>query len=100
VLSAFQQRVAVILTALPEAEGFALAGGGALIVQSAVYRVTHDLDFFAQRADDVDALPPAFDAALGRAGLRTERIVANHGFARLAVHANDGDRTDVDLCVD
>lgn len=69
-------------------------------MHGAVDRVTHDLDFFAQRADDVDALLPAFDAALGGAGLRTERIVANHGFARLAVHAADGDRTDVDLCVD
>lgn len=42
-LSALQQRVAIVFADLPEAEGFALAGGGALIVRGAVNRETHDL---------------------------------------------------------
>ncbi len=99
VLTALQQRVASVLTALPEAEGFALAGGGALIVRGAVDRETRDLDFFVGEADAVDRLLPALEAALSAGHLVVERRQVAHGFVRLSVTTGD-DRTEVDLCVD
>lgn len=98
-LSALQQRVALVLADLPEAEGFALAGGGALIVRGAVDRETHDLDFFVGDADAVDRLLPVLEAALGADQLAVERRQVAHGFARVAVSDGD-DHTEVDLCVD
>ncbi|MGH9244820.1 MAG: nucleotidyl transferase AbiEii/AbiGii toxin family protein [Acidimicrobiales bacterium] len=98
-LSALQRRVAIVLADLPEAEGFALAGGGALIVRGAVDRETRDLDFFVGEADAVDRLLPALEAALTAGHLAVERRQVAHGFARLSVTAGD-DHTEVDLCVD
>lgn len=98
-LSALQQRVALVLADLPEAEGFALAGGGALIVRGAVDRETHDLDFFVDETDAVDRLLPALEAALNGHGLDVERRQVAHGFARVSIRDSD-DRTEVDLCVD
>ena len=99
VLSALQQRVARVLAELPEADGFALAGGGALIVRGAVDRETHDLDFFVHDADAVDRLLPALESALAEANLAVERRQVAHGFARVSVTAGDN-HTEVDLCVD
>ncbi len=98
-LSALQQRVAVVLAELPEAEGFALAGGGALIVRGAVDRETHDLDFFVGDADAVDRLLPVLEAALRDASLAVERRQVAHGFARVSIRDSD-EHTEVDLCVD
>ena len=56
VLSALQERVARIVVALPEADGFALAGGAALVVMQVVDRATRDLDYFGPSADEVDRL--------------------------------------------
>ena len=44
----------MIIGKLPEAELFALAGGGALIVRGDVDRQTRDLDFFGPDAAGVD----------------------------------------------
>ena len=63
-LSALQQRVALTLADLPEAEGFALGGGGALIIRGAVDRETHDLNSFVGEADAVDRLVPALEAGV------------------------------------
>ena len=98
-LSALQQRVAIVLADLPEAEGFALAGGGALIVRGAIDRETHDLDFFVTEAAAVDRLVPALEATLTAGHLTVERRQIAHGFARLSVTAGDA-HTEVDLCVD
>lgn len=46
-LTDLQQAVAKLLAGLPEADGFAMAGGAALIVRGDVDRLTRDLDFFA-----------------------------------------------------
>ena len=99
VLSALQQRVAIVLASLPDAEGFALAGGGALIVRGAVDRETHDLDYFVVEADAIDRLVPALEAALTAGRLAVERRQVAHGFARLSITSGD-DHTEVDLCVD
>lgn len=45
-LTAFQMEVARLFFALPESEGFLLAGGAALLAQRLTARSTEDLDFF------------------------------------------------------
>ena len=99
VLSPLQRRVAVIVSALPEAEGFALAGGGALVIRGDVDRRTRDLDFFGPDPARVDELLPAVERALAEADLSVTRVRTSAGFARLEV-ADDADRTELDLATD
>lgn len=74
-LSAFQEEVARLLPDLPEAAGFALAGGAALILTGIVERDTDDLDFFGREAVAVNRLAPAFEHAARRAGMTVGRVV-------------------------
>ncbi len=99
VLTPLQQRIATIIGGLPEADGFALAGGAALVARGDVDRRTLDLDFFGLSRSAVDQLVPAVEQALQDAGLQVERITDNHGYARLAV-VDRTDRTEVDLAAD
>jgi len=99
VLTELQQRIAEIVAGLDEAEGFALAGGAALIARGDVERQTRDLDFFGLTTDAVDRLLPAVERALRETGLTVDRIQVNPGFARLVVESAD-DRTEVDLAAD
>jgi Nucleotidyl transferase AbiEii toxin, Type IV TA system len=70
VLSDLQLRVARIIAGLTEAEGFALAGGAALIVHGDVERATRDLDFFGTTPDAVNRLVPAAELALQQVGFQ------------------------------
>jgi hypothetical protein len=99
VLSPLQEQVAGILAGLEEAEGFALAGGAALIARGEIDRRTRDLDFFGLTGDAVDRLVPAAERALRAAGVDVERIQMDPGFARLIVSTAD-DRTELDLAAD
>jgi hypothetical protein len=99
VLTALQRTVAQIVSSLDEAEGFALAGGAALIARGDVERQTRDLDFFGLTGEAVDQLLPAAERALEGAGFAVERVQVNHGFARLLV-AKDDERTELDLAAD
>jgi hypothetical protein len=99
VLSPLQEQVARIVAGLEEAEGFALAGGAALIARGEVHRQTRDLDFFGPTTDAVDRLVPALDRALRDAGLVVHHVQENPGFARLIVESGD-DRTELDLGAD
>lgn len=98
-LSPLQEQVAAIIAGLAEAEGFALAGGAALIARGDVRRQTRDLDFFGLTPDAVDRLVPAVDRALREAGLVVRHVQENHGFARMIVESGD-DRTELDLGAD
>lgn len=98
-LSPLQEQVARIVAGLEEAEGFALAGGAALIARGEVHRQTRDLDFFGPTTDAVDRLVPALDRALRDAGLVVHHVQENPGFARLIVESGD-DRTELDLGAD
>lgn len=98
-LSKLQEQVAEIIAGLDEAEGFALAGGAALILRGEVRRTTRDLDFFGLTSTAVDTLLPAVEHALGAAGLTVQRIREGPGFARLLV-TRGKDATEVDLGAD
>jgi hypothetical protein len=80
VLTPFQERIAAIVAGLDEAEDFALAGGGALIVRGDVDRGTRDLDFFGLTTESVDRLAPAVERALIRAGMEIVALQSNQGF--------------------
>jgi hypothetical protein len=98
-LSRLQERVAGIIAGLNEAEGFALAGGAALILRGVVRRSTRDLDFFGLTTTAVDVLVPAVEDALRAAGLTVEHVQRSPGFARLLVE-RDGEVTEVDIAAD
>jgi Nucleotidyl transferase AbiEii toxin, Type IV TA system len=100
-LSEVQRRVAEIVFALAEGEGFALAGGGALIAHDIVNRTTRDLDCFGPSRDAVDQYWPAIVVALNEAAFVVEVRVASHGFAKLTVSDSvTGDTTQVDIGFD
>ena len=100
-LSDLQQRVAEIVFALDESEGFALAGGGALIAHDVVDRTTRDLDCFGPSRDAVDRYWPAIVGALQVAGFAVDVRVADHGFAKMTVSDPvTGDVTQVDVGFD
>ncbi|MGO9558863.1 MAG: nucleotidyl transferase AbiEii/AbiGii toxin family protein [Acidimicrobiales bacterium] len=84
---------------MDEAEGFAVAGGAALIVKGQVDRGTHDIDFFGLSQVSVDRLVPVAELALRAEGLTVERVVSNPGFTRLRV-AEGPETTEVDFGVD
>ncbi|MGD0986128.1 MAG: nucleotidyl transferase AbiEii/AbiGii toxin family protein [Acidimicrobiales bacterium] len=98
-LSPLQERIATIIAGLSQAEDFALAGGGALIVRGDVDRKTRDLDFFGLSADAVDRLVPLAEQALREAGLQVKRVHEGPGFARFVIEDED-DRTELDLASD
>ena len=98
VLTAFQEEVARLLSALPEASGFALAGGAALILRGDVDRATEDLDFFAPPPSQVETLLPALRHTLPSA-ITVEPVQVGNGFARLIVR-RDHDALAVDIGID
>lgn len=98
-LTALQQQLVQAVRELPQAEGFALAGGAGLIAQGTSSRPTNDLDFFAESSADVDQFLPILEGSLRDAGLKVERITAEPGFARLSV-GNESDQTLIDLAYD
>jgi Nucleotidyl transferase AbiEii toxin, Type IV TA system len=87
-LSPLQERVAKLISGLPEAQDFALAGGAALIARGDVNRLTEDLDFFSREPATVDRLLPVAVRAIREAGLDVEIVRAAPGFAWLAIEGD------------
>lgn len=98
-LTALQERVWRILSALPESEGFALAGGAALIVSGVVQRGTRDLDIFGQYPATVTDFVEAAVRALNDAGLDTTVDRSGPLYTRLDI-TDDGESTSVDFSTD
>lgn len=100
-LSEFQQRIARLVFSLSEAEGFALAGGGALIAHEVVDRTTRDLDCFGPSRAAVDLLWPVIRQRLLGEGLEVDIHQADHGFAKMSVtDPATGESTQVDVGFD
>ena len=100
-LSDLQRRVAALVLSVPEAAGFALAGGGALIIHEIVDRTTNDLDCFGPTRDAVDRLAPALHHRMLAEGFDVATIHKGHGFARFSVtDTTTGDTTLVDIGYD
>lgn len=60
-LTPLQVQIADIVKELPESEGFALAGAGALLVHGLIVRASRDLDYFTTPGE-VEALATLRDA--------------------------------------
>jgi hypothetical protein len=99
-----QLAVARLLFGLPEARGFALAGGSALLALGTIDRPTRDIDAFVPAKPesppgDVRPLVAAFTERLlddGWAAIVDRELVT---FARLVATRN-GDEVEIDLAVD
>lgn len=98
-LSRLQARIARTVAELPDAEGFALAGGGALVVLGIVDRRTEDLDYFATAPEAVDRLGPALYRALVSDGLTVQVRRDVPGFTQYRV-SDDVEATALDLSWD
>src|SRR5665811_2612153 len=84
-LTAFQ--VAQLFFALPESDGFLLAGGAALLASKLTTRPTQDLDLFTHSpVESVTVARTAFLAAIGRRGWTATIIHDSVTFCRLVVH--------------
>jgi hypothetical protein len=98
-LSDIQVRLTEVVRSVPGADELVLAGGAALVVLGIGDRETNDLDWFADRADVVEALAPRFVQACDAAGLRVTQLISEMGFHRFEV--SDGQQaTIVDLAWD
>jgi hypothetical protein len=100
-LTPLQLRLAGVVTALPEADGFALAGPGGVLVHGLIDRATRDLDYFSTPGDEaaVADLRDALERALDDNGLTRRRQRNLPTFVRIEVGDGD-DRCEIDLAVD
>lgn len=83
-----QTEIAHLLFSLPEAAGYALAGGSALLASGTIERPTRDLDAFveaqpSQPPGDVTPLTGALTTKLETEGWTIEAIRTHQTFARL-----------------
>lgn len=100
-LTPLQERIAEIVNELPEARGFALAGGGGLLAQGLMERSTRDLDYFTVPGEEesLSTLRDAREEAFDRAGLHHSRQRDLSTFVRIEVSDGD-DRCEIDLAID
>lgn len=100
-LTQLQERVASLVTGLPEAEGFVLAGGAAMAAHGVLDRTTRDLDYFGgpEQAAAVHRLAAAVEQAAAASGLDVRRDRQWEAFVRLRV-ADANDECEVDIGID
>lgn len=99
-LTELQRQVLEVFFALPESDGFVLAGGAALVASGLTERPTQDVDLFGSDvATGIAAAADALEAACADRGWTTERIRDTATFRRLVVRS-PGDELLVDLAVD
>lgn len=103
-LAPAQLEVARCLFGLPEAEGFALAGGAALLAHGTIERPTRDIDAFAgakagPTPGDVRPLSRVLATRLSEDGWTVTVVRSHETFGRL-IAAKDGEEVEIDLAVD
>jgi hypothetical protein len=99
-LTELQRLVLELFFKLPEADGFVLAGGAALVASGLTERPTQDVDLFGSDVvTGIAAAADALEAACTDRGWTTERIRDTATFRRLVVRS-PSDELLVDLAVD
>lgn len=99
-LTELQRLVLELFFELPEAEGFVLAGGAALVATGLTERPTQDVDLFGSDvASGITAAADALEGACTDRGWTTERIRDTPTFRRLIVRSPRSELL-VDLAVD
>lgn len=88
-LTQTQLDIATTVLEAASARGFALAGGGAMIVHGVVDRSTRDLDFFTQRAEEIRGAARQVEEHLVSAGFSVTRLMDTEGFVRMEVRRSD-----------
>ncbi len=99
-----QTQIATLLFSLPEAGGYALAGGAALLATGTIDRPTRDLDAFiaatpTQPPGDVTTLAVALAETLENNGWTVTIVRCHQTFHRLNATRHD-DSVEIDLAVD
>lgn len=97
-ITQFQEVVAHVFFALPEADSFLLAGGLALAAHGLTTRPTEDLDAFTSRPGDVSKAFDAFARAANERRWSVEAVQASETFVRLRVSGHD--QLIIDLALD
>ena len=98
-LTELQERTWRIIAALPEADGFALAGGSALILTGVVQRETSDIDVFGAYPRSAIPFAEAALQVLTDEGLNPTAERWGDGFVRIRV-TDGADTTYVDIAID
>lgn len=99
-LTELQRSVLALFFGLPEADGFVLAGGAALVASGLTERPTQDVDLFGgDVAAGITAAADALEVACTDRGWTIERIRDNATFRRLIVRSPSQELL-VDLAVD
>lgn len=99
-LTDIQREVLGLFFSLPEAEGFVLAGGAALVASGLTDRPTQDVDLFGgPPAAGIAAAGDALETACAERGWTTERIHDGDTFRRVVVRSQAGQLV-VDLALD
>lgn len=99
-LTELQRLLLELFFELPEADGFVLAGGAALVASGLTERPTQDVDLFGgDVASGITAAADALEGACTDRGWMTERIRDTATFRRLVVRS-PSDELLVDLAVD
>lgn len=98
-LNELQVEVLCLFFALPESDGFILAGGAGLIAVGLSTRPTEDLDLFTAAASVRPAGDALEHAAIER-GWSTDRIQESPTFRRIVISIPDAGQVVVDLAQD
>lgn len=98
-LTDLQREVLAVVRRLPQAHGFALAGGGAMLAHGLVDRPTQDLDLFTGDASRLGPLADALAEALRAVGMDVVLTRNTKTFRQLAVSA-EGRHVQLDLAQD
>ena len=96
-VTAFQEEVARVFFALPEARSFLLAGGLALLAHGMSFRPTEVMDAFTSQPADVSRASQAFQAAAAIQAWQVEILRSADTFVRLHVRGTEALIVDIAL---
>jgi predicted nucleotidyltransferase len=98
-LTPYQQEVARLFFSCAAADGFLLAGGGALLASGLTTRPTEDLDFFGERGrSNVLLVHTQFVDAAAERGWKVTTVRESPTFVRLRIEGTE--TMAVDIAID